>query len=280
MKLAAAFCLFIIFGNLQSQKLIGFEVSKCLTDCKFEKSTIEELKISKGQTEISLRTLANCSGEFVGKVEQSESGVVNLIFDIKPTEGIDRQGKKSFVIEVADCDCPFDFTFKIDGFELQDPSLIRVNGLQLSELPESLVEEIQVNMDVDAIEGAKVEHTEIKPSKVEEEDTNQILTIAEEQAAPVGGRSAFYKYVREEMRYPEQARKMQIEGRVFCEFVVNRDGSIQDVQIIRGIGAGCDEEAIRLIQASAPWTPAQQRGKIVRSKFNLAIIFKLDQIKE
>jgi TonB family protein len=186
--------------------------------------------------------------------------VLNLIFDIKPTEGVDRQGKKFYVIEVADCDCPFDFTYKIDGFELQDPSFIRVNGLKLSELHGPLVEEIQGSMD---------DQSEVKDT------LNQIFTILEEPPKPIGGMSAFYQYVHETMQYPPQARKMLVEGRVFCEFVVNRDGSIQDVRIIRGIGAGCDEEAIRIIQASPQWKPGKKKGKPVRSKFNVAIVFKL-----
>lgn len=153
----------------------------------------------------------------------------------------------------------------------------QVQQPQVVEVPdeEEIEEEIQVNLDVEVTEETKVEHIEIKQEKEEEEDVNQIFTIVEEQAAPQGGMSAFYKYVGEKMKYPAQARRMQVEGRVFCEFVVNRDGTLQDVKVIRGIGAGCDEEAIRVIQSAPPWKPGKQRGKAVRSKFNLAIIFKL-----
>jgi protein TonB len=153
----------------------------------------------------------------------------------------------------------------------------QVQQPQVVEVPdeEEIEEEIQVNLDVEVTEDTKVEHIEIKQEKEEEEDVNQIFTIVEEQAQPVGGMSAFYKYVSEKMKYPAQARRMQVEGRVFCEFVVNRDGTLQDVKVIRGIGAGCDEEAIRVIQSAPPWKPGKQRGKAVRSKFNLAIIFKL-----
>jgi protein TonB len=148
----------------------------------------------------------------------------------------------------------------------------QVQQPQVVEVPD---EEIQVNLDVEVTEDTKVEQIEIKQEKEEEEDVNQIFTIVEEQAQPVGGMSAFYKFVGEKMKYPAQARRMQVEGRVFCEFVVNRDGTLQDVKVIRGIGAGCDEEAIRVIQSAPPWKPGKQRGKAVRSKFNLAIIFKL-----
>ena len=153
----------------------------------------------------------------------------------------------------------------------------QVQQPQVVEVPdeEEIEEEIQVNMDVEVTDDTKVEQIEIKVEKEVEEDVNQIFTIVEEQAQPIGGMSAFYKYVGEKIKYPSQARRMQVEGRVFCEFVVNRDGTIQDVRVIRGIGAGCDEEAIRIIQSAPAWKPGKQRGKAVRSKFNLAIIFKL-----
>jgi protein TonB len=141
---------------------------------------------------------------------------------------------------------------------------------------EEIEEEIDVNLDVENTEETKVEEIVIKVEKEVEEDVNQIFTIVEEQAAPIGGMQAFYKFVGEKMKYPAQARRMGVEGRVFCEFVVNRDGTLQDVKVIRGIGAGCDEEAIRVIQSAPAWKPGKQRGKTVRSRFNLAIIFKLN----
>jgi protein TonB len=149
----------------------------------------------------------------------------------------------------------------------------QVQQPQVVEVPDE--EEIEVNLDVEMTDDTKVEQIEIKQEVEEKEDENQIFTIVEEQAQPVGGMAAFYKFVGEKMKYPAQARRMQVEGRVFCEFVVNKDGSLQDVKVIRGIGAGCDEEAIRVIQSAPPWKPGKQRGKPVRSKFNLAIIFKL-----
>jgi protein TonB len=149
---------------------------------------------------------------------------------------------------------------------------------QVVEVPdeEEIEEEIDVNLDIEVTEETKVEHIEIKVEKEVEEDVNQIFTIVEEPASPVGGMQAFYKYVGEKMKYPAQARRMGVEGRVFCKFTVNRDGTLQDVSVIRGIGAGCDEEAVRVIQSAPPWKPGKQRGRAVRSSFNLAIIFKLN----
>ena len=146
------------------------------------------------------------------------------------------------------------------------------------EVPEEEIikDDIQLNMDVEAVEDTRIEQIEIRVDKEEEEDVNQVFTIVEEMASPIGGNTAFYKYISETLKYPQQAKRMSIEGRVFCEFIVNRDGSIQDVKVLRGLGAGCDEEAIRVIEASPRWKPAKQRGKAVRSVFHMAIIFKLD----
>lgn len=153
--------------------------------------------------------------------------------------------------------------------QIQQPQVVEVPD------EEKIEEEIQVNLDVEVTEETKVEHIEIKQEEEVKEDENQIFTIVEENAAPIGGMKAFYEFVGSKMKYPAQARRMGVEGRVFCEFVVNKDGSLQDVKVIRGIGAGCDEEAIRVIQSAPAWKPGKQRGKPVRSKFNLAIIFKL-----
>jgi protein TonB len=97
----------------------------------------------------------------------------------------------------------------------------------------------------------------------------------EETAMPQGGMQAFYEYVGKKLKYPTQARRMGIEGKVFVEFVINRDGTILDVKAIKGIGAGCDEEAVRVIQSAPSWKPGKQRGKPVRQRMVLPITFKL-----
>jgi protein TonB len=101
------------------------------------------------------------------------------------------------------------------------------------------------------------------------------IWIVEESAVPKGGLQAFYQFVGNNVKYPAQARRMGIEGRVFVEFVINRDGSLSEVKAIKGIGAGCDEEAVRIIQSAPAWNPAKQRGKTVRQRYTLPIIFKL-----
>ncbi|QHT69111.1 energy transducer TonB [Rhodocytophaga rosea] len=110
---------------------------------------------------------------------------------------------------------------------------------------------------------------------VEEEETNEIFQVVENQPAPVGGYEAFYKYIGKNIKYPDQARRMGVEGKVFVQFVVDKDGSITDVNVLKGIGSGCDEEAIRVVKSAPKWTPGKQRGRPVRVRMSVPIAFKL-----
>ncbi len=130
-------------------------------------------------------------------------------------------------------------------------------------------------MDTEVTEETKVEEIKIQPVEEEKEDINQIFLVVEETAAPQGGMPAFYEFVGKKLKYPAQARRMGIEGKVFVEFVIERDGSITDVKAIKGIGAGCDEEAVRVLQSAPKWKPGKQRGKPVRQRMVLPIAFKL-----
>ena len=152
----------------------------------------------------------------------------------------------------------------------------KIQQPQIIEVPDEkkIEEEIEINMDTEVTEQTKVE--EVKIAEVEEkEDPDQIFLVVEETAAPTGGMPAFYEFVGKKLKYPAQARRMGIEGKVFVEFVIERDGSITDVKAIKGIGAGCDEEAVRVLQSAPKWKPGKQRGKPVRQRMVLPIAFKL-----
>ena len=90
-----------------------------------------------------------------------------------------------------------------------------------------------------------------------------------------GGMEAWNEYLRKNLKYPTQARRMGIEGTVYVVFVVNTDGTVQDVELLRGIGGGCDEEALRVVKGAPKWTPGKQRGRPVRVRMRLPIRFKL-----
>lgn len=106
-----------------------------------------------------------------------------------------------------------------------------------------------------------------------------VFTVVEEQPEFEGGMGAFYRYIGTEMTYPLEARQKGIEGRVYVQFVVERDGSLTDVQAIKGIGAGCDSEAVRVVQNAPSFKPGKQRGKAVRVRMIMPIAFKLNEGK-
>lgn len=153
----------------------------------------------------------------------------------------------------------------------------KIQQPQIIEVPDEkkIEEEIEINMDTEVTEQTKVEEVKIAPQEEEKEDPDQIFLVVEETAAPQGGMPAFYEYVGKKLKYPAQARRMGIEGKVFVEFVIERDGTITDVKAIKGIGAGCDEEAVRVLQSAPKWKPGKQRGKPVRQRMVLPINFKL-----
>lgn len=103
----------------------------------------------------------------------------------------------------------------------------------------------------------------------------EVFDVVEDMPFPPGGMDGWNQYLSNNLSYPAQARYMGIEGTVFVEFVVNADGSIRDVEILRGIGTGCDEEALRVIKNSPNWEPGKQKDRKVNVRIIVPIKFKL-----
>ena len=134
-----------------------------------------------------------------------------------------------------------------------------------------------IDIDVEADQNTEVQEY-IAPVNVEEEESAeeaQIFMVVESMPEYPGGEAALYKYLAENIKYPQMAKESGIQGRVFVTFVVERNGSVTDVRVLRGIGGGCDEEAIRVVQSMPQWTPGKQRGKSVRVQYNLPVKFTL-----
>lgn len=109
----------------------------------------------------------------------------------------------------------------------------------------------------------------------EEESAQQIFTVVEKQPEFPGGMSELMKFLSKNIKYPVIAQENGIQGRVVCSFVVNRDGSIVDIQVMRGVEPSLDKEAVRVIGTMPKWKPGEQRGKPVRVKFILPVQFRL-----
>ena len=134
-------------------------------------------------------------------------------------------------------------------------------------------EDIEINADVQQDE---VIEEYVAPEVVEEEVVEQeIFQIVEEMPSFPGGEGKLLEYVATHIKYPQIARETGIQGRVFVGFVVEPDGSISNVKLLRGIGGGCDEEAMRVIKSLPKWKPGKQRGKAVRVSYQIPVLFKL-----
>lgn len=106
------------------------------------------------------------------------------------------------------------------------------------------------------------------------------LNVVERMPEFPGGEQAMFTYLGRELKYPTEALERGIEGAVVIQFVVERDGSIGEVKVLRGIGGGCDEEAVRVVQGMPRWSPGEQGGKKVRTSFTLPIRFQLQNKKK
>ncbi len=140
--------------------------------------------------------------------------------------------------------------------------------------------EITNKFDLDALTSdvngeVYVPTVEIKEQAVEVEEEEEIFQVVEQTAMFPGGYAALTQYLRDNIKYPQQAKETGTQGKVFLTFVVEKDGSITDIKILRDIGSGCGEEAIRVVRSMPKWTPAKQRGKTVRQQFNLPVSFTL-----
>ena len=134
-------------------------------------------------------------------------------------------------------------------------------------------EDLNINAEVEQNE---VIEEYVAPEVVEEEVQEQeIFQIVEEMPAFPGGEAKLMEYVGKNIKYPQIARETGIQGRVFVGFVVEPDGSISNVKLLRGIGGGCDEEAMRVIKSLPKWKPGKQRGKAVRVSYQIPVFFKL-----
>ena len=104
---------------------------------------------------------------------------------------------------------------------------------------------------------------------------DKVLEKAEVMPEFPGGEQAMMKFVAENVQYPQEARDKEISGRVLVSFVVEKDGSIGDVKVVKGIGGGCDEEAVRVVNTMPKWKPGMDKGKPVRVSYMMPFSFKL-----
>ena len=142
---------------------------------------------------------------------------------------------------------------------------------------------VEDNVETESIEvtseDSPEEIVEIAPPvevKEEEEPEDVIFYVVESMPEFPGGTQAMYKYIGENLKYPVIAQENGIQGRVVCQFTVNKDGSLVDIEVVRSAAdASLDKEAVRVIKSMPKWKPGKQRNQPVRVKFTLPVNFKL-----
>lgn len=168
----------------------------------------------------------------------------------------------------------FEEIIEVPPTDIPPPPTPVIQQPQIIEVPdeEEIKEDLNIKFDVEA---PRIELTSSAVIEPTAEETDEIFTIVEENAMPQGGMPAFYKYLVDNMRYPALARRNNIEGKVLVQFVVGKDGAISDVKVLKGIGAGCDQEAVRVMEKAPSWKPGKQRGKAVRQRCIIPLSFQI-----
>ena len=123
----------------------------------------------------------------------------------------------------------------------------------------------------------KLEEYVYEAPEIEEEDIQEaeVFKVVEEMPEFPGGTAKLLEFIQKNMRYPMKARESDIQGKVYIQFVVETDGSISNANVLRGIGGGCDEEAVRIVNSMPKFKPGKQRGTPVRVQYMVPIVFKL-----
>jgi TonB family protein len=127
---------------------------------------------------------------------------------------------------------------------------------------------------VPVIQDKQKKETQIK--YVDPVTGKEVFTVVEKQPSYPGGQDGYRKFLTDNIKYPETAMKNNVMGTVYVTFVVEKDGAVTNVKVLRGIGSGCDEEALRVVKMMPKWIPGEEKGKPVAVQYNLPIKFVLD----
>lgn len=136
------------------------------------------------------------------------------------------------------------------------------------------VQESTIQATDDTKQAIEVKYTPVEVVE-EEPEEEQIFQVVEEQPEFPGGQIELMKFLQKNIKYPTISQENGVQGRVIVQFVVNRDGSIVDTQVMRGVDPYLDKEALRVVSTMPKWKPGKQRGKPVRTRFTLPVQFRL-----
>jgi periplasmic protein TonB len=235
----------------------------------------------------SLTFVAGVAGPyFAAKIYEANKAKEEVVVDIDLSK-LEEQKKEEEKIELPPPPPPEEIKKPEVAQVAFPPPVPKPDEQVIEETPPPKMEDMQdkaisnKNVEGEKSEGL-IEDTppeakeEVKVAEIEKPKEDEIFTTVEQQAEFPGGTREMYKFLGANIKYPAAAQRANVSGKVFLQFVVNTDGSIVDIQPLKGIGFGCDEEAIRVVKDMPKWTPGKQNGRSVRSRFTLPVNFVLE----
>ncbi len=138
-------------------------------------------------------------------------------------------------------------------------------------------QEIQNEVKIESTEADANTQISAPVEVQQEEEIEEVINfyVIEEKPEFPGGEAAMFQWIAKNIKYPEIAKENGVQGKVFVQFVIGKDGKVTDVQVVRGVDPSLDKEAVRVIQSMPTWKPGKQRGKAVKVSFQIPINFKL-----
>lgn len=196
-------------------------------------------------------------------------GFVVLVFEWEipeTTSRVDLQTSTQLFEEIIDV--PITNQVTTPPPKIQQPTIIEVPD------DEEIVESIEIDLDIDITDEAVVEALVIE-NEPEEEQVDEVFSIVEQMPTFPGGNEKFNEFISKNLKYPRRALQANIEGKVVLRFLVAEDGDISNVEVLKGIGYDCDEEAIRVLNTSPNWNPGKQRGRNVKVRIIVPLTFDI-----
>jgi protein TonB len=219
--------------------------------------------------------------------------LTNFLFARKKDENLDKEGVVINVQKIPDEELPIIEKPKepeppkpveqVKTIKFLIPEVVEeTNNEMPPPTPEELENAVISNKTQDGIETNEIaaepptEASTAVTKVLEIEEDNTAFITVEVQPSFMGGNSEMYKFLGKNLKYPTAAQRANIQGKVFLSFIVEKDGSITDIETMKGIGFGCDEEAMRVVKLMPKWSAGKQNGRNVRVKFTIPVFFKLN----
>ena len=212
----------------------------------------------------------------LGRFKEGDTPKENELFHVE----FDRSTSKDIILALKD------MLLEIGVNRCEVPTIHDILNTPIVPPPPKVVTLTEVTNIVE--DNAEIEETTIvysedqaefietsETTKAEEDETEKIHQMAEQQPEFPGGMAELLKYLQGSIKYPADCRKEGIAGRVIVQFVVNKDGSISDAYVVKSVDPRLDAEALRVVNAMPNWIPGKQKGKQVRVRFTLPVTFRL-----